>query len=117
MGVQQVGAIAVFACALLPSLTSPALAGRNEQSDRGNTAPHHAAPGRGDQNDALKAVASGKAVPFNRLIRSLGTSLGGQIIDARLLSRGSMMLYDLTILTDAGSVKHVVVDAKTGARR
>ena len=75
-----------------------------------------AAYGPPDQDKALKAVRPGKAEPLETLISRFGASLGGRPIGARLFSRGNLLFYDLTISAPSGEVRHVIVEAETGAR-
>jgi uncharacterized membrane protein YkoI len=39
---------------------------------------------------------------------------GARLLDARLLTEGSKLIYHLTILTDQGASTQVSLDAKTG---
>ena len=67
-----------------------------------------------DQNMARDAVDSGKALPLADIVALIGASLGGRVIDARLLSNGRALVYRLIVLTDGGLSRRVYVDARTG---
>jgi hypothetical protein len=51
---------------------------------------------------ALAAVKAGKAQPLEQILRSIGTGLDGELIDARLVQAGSFLLYELKVLSDDG---------------
>ena len=69
--------------------------------------------GLSEQDLALDAVRSGKALPLSTIVKQAVAHWGGRVIDARLLHTGSGLVYRLTIVSDSGASQHVYVDAKT----
>lgn len=72
------------------------------------------APGVDDQNAALTALQSGAALPLSQIIPLAYSHWGGKIIDATLVRRQGVLLYELTIISDQGVSSRVYCDARTG---
>jgi len=60
------------------------------------------------------AIASGKAVPFASVIRTLHRA-PKDVIGARLCQEGDRLIYMLTLLGRDGKVRRASVDAASGA--
>lgn len=67
-----------------------------------------------DQNIALDAVKAGLALPLIEIERRAVARWGGRVLDARPYRIGSAMLYRLTLLSDQGVSRRVLVDAHNG---
>jgi hypothetical protein len=67
-----------------------------------------------DQNVARDAVDTGKALPLADIVARITVSLGGRVIDARLMSGGRTLIYRLVVLSDDGVSRRIYVDAQTG---
>jgi len=67
-----------------------------------------------DQNQALDAIGSG-ALPLSEIADRAVAQWGGRVIDAKLVRRGTALVYRLTLLSDAGISRRVFYDARTGA--
>jgi hypothetical protein len=71
-------------------------------------------PGRvlAEQDIARDAVARGAIVPFDRVIPTVGRAVPGDLLDARLRSRGpGSWSYEVLVLSKAGDLRQVHVDA------
>jgi hypothetical protein len=68
---------------------------------------------RGEE-DALRAVQSGQAVPLSRIVGVLERTNGGQVLDAKLVKAGNVLLYRLKLLMPNGSVTTDFYHAPTG---
>jgi hypothetical protein len=68
-----------------------------------------------DQDSALSAVQSGQALPLSEITRRAVAQWGGRLIDAKLMRRGTGLVYQLTLVSDRGAISRVFVDAKTAA--
>jgi hypothetical protein len=60
------------------------------------------------------AIASGKAVPYASVIRTLHRA-PKEVIAARLCQESDRLVYMLTLLGRDGKVRHATVDAENGA--
>jgi uncharacterized membrane protein YkoI len=65
-------------------------------------------------DQALNAVRSGKALPLREIQAIIGPQYPGLLIEATLQSRGTVLFYDLTMLSPQGRVFVVTVNAATG---
>jgi len=88
-------------------------AGGNEDSPGIISSPEGSAA-NSDQNFALRAVQRGDALPLSEMAKRVRHLFGARLLDARLLTEGSKLIYHLTILTDQGASTQVSLDAKTG---
>jgi len=64
--------------------------------------------------DERAAIASGKAVPFASVIRTLHRA-PKDVIGARLCQEGDRLIYMLTLLGRDGKVRRASIDAASGA--
>jgi hypothetical protein len=60
------------------------------------------------------AIASGKAVPYASVIRTLHRA-PKDVIQARLCQEQDRLIYVLTLLGRDGKVRHATIDAENGA--
>ena len=67
-----------------------------------------------DQDATLDAVSQGKALPLRTLIPQIERKYHGRVIDAALRREGRKLVYALKMLSPAGRVFVVAIDAATG---
>lgn len=67
----------------------------------------------GDSHRARNAVSSGTILPLATILRRLDSGFAGRLIDADLKRRSGRVIYELQIVTPAGRVLEVDVDAAT----
>lgn len=84
-----------------------------ENPNAGETPP---GPGSSNEDSALEAVRSGRAVPFDRVLSQAQSATGGELIDTRLLTVGGFLLYELRMLRPDGTVDRLYYYASTGNR-
>jgi hypothetical protein len=93
--------------------------GSHSNNGNGNSSPPNAGPApppvsdRGEE-EALRAVQSGQAVPLSRIVGVLERTNGGEVLDAKLVKAGSVLLYRLKLLLPDGSVTTEFYHAPTG---
>lgn len=63
---------------------------------------------------ARSVVASGAVMGPGQIVAGLARQAGVRVMDAVLCERGGAYVYQLTILTGAGTVRNIVVDAQSG---
>jgi len=66
-----------------------------------------------EQDNALDAVQSGRALPLSEISKGALARWGGRLIDVRLISAKGRLIYQLTLVSDGGTIARVLVDAKT----
>jgi uncharacterized membrane protein YkoI len=66
-----------------------------------------------DSHRARNAVSSGTILPLATILRRLDSGFAGRLIDADLKRRSGRVIYELQIVTPAGRVLEVDVDAAT----
>jgi|JI7StandDraft_1071085.scaffolds.fasta_scaffold35677_2 hypothetical protein len=66
-----------------------------------------------DSDRARSGVSSGAILPLSSILAGLETRYGGRMIDAELKERRGRMVYKLELITPAGRVLDVEVDAAT----
>jgi len=72
--------------------------------------------GRGrDHKRAQDAVKSGKSRPLPEILSSVSSQYPGKVIDVRLNRRSNGLVYDVKVITPAGQLIRVRVDAASGA--
>jgi hypothetical protein len=67
-----------------------------------------------DQDAALDAVKSGKAVPLENIVTNVQQKVGGEVLDAHQFTERGFLLYEITVLQSDGKVKRVYYYAKSG---
>jgi len=65
-------------------------------------------------NRASRAVEQGRAQPLAELLRKVQTRLGGEVIGLKLKRKNGSLIYKLKVVTPAGRLEEVSVDAMTG---
>jgi uncharacterized membrane protein YkoI len=68
-----------------------------------------------DDNRARRAVEEGRARPLSEILKMIGTRLGGEIVGLELKRKDGRYVYKLKVVTPAGRLREVSVDAATGA--
>jgi hypothetical protein len=94
--------------------------GQSARSDQGNSNSSPLSTGsarvRNHAEEALRAVQSGQAVPLSRIVGVLERTDGGQVIDAKLVKAGKVLLYRIKVLQRDGTVATQFYYAPTGQR-
>lgn len=80
-------------------------------SPSGGSAP---AQGVAEEDRALEAVRTGRAVPLDRVLSKAQSATGGDLIDTRLLTVEGFLLYELRMLLPDGTVDRLYYYASTG---
>jgi len=60
-------------------------------------------------------IASRKAIPLAKALRTAKAQLGGEVVRARLCREGNELVYVLTVLAHDGKVTLATVDGTSGA--
>lgn len=68
-----------------------------------------------DHEAARKAMARGEILPLTRILPVVAQARPGDVLKLQLDRHGQRFVYEVTVLTPAGKVTEVHVDAKTGA--
>ncbi len=84
--------------------------------DKGSGSKAESDRGRRDQDDALKAVSSGKAVPLNGVISFCKRTYSGKVLNVNLRNRAGKLVYEVRMIDKNSVVKKIVLDAKTLAK-
>jgi hypothetical protein len=72
---------------------------------------------KSEQDRALSAVSSGRAMPLEQALKKLRDKHSGRVIDVALRKEGERYVYRFKVKSDAGIVRKVVMDAATGEFR
>lgn len=68
-----------------------------------------------DQNDAREALESEQLLPLEQIIKRMHQSHKGEVLNARLMRvDGKLLVYHIKLLTPAGKVTLVTLNARTG---
>ena len=67
-----------------------------------------------DNNRASQAVAQGAARPLAEILNQVRDRLGGEIIGLKFKHKDGRYVYKLKVVTPAGQLREVSVDAATG---
>ena len=67
-----------------------------------------------DHNRASRAVGQGLALPLAEILNMVRARLGGQIIGLKLKSKDGRLVYKFKVVTPAGQLREISVDAMTG---
>ena len=69
--------------------------------------------GRGDQDIAREAVTRGQAVPFDKVLATVRSTVPGSVLDVKVSrNQAGTMTYTVTVLAKDGWYRDVVVDAR-----
>ena len=93
--------------------------GDDGDDEQGEDQPGQSAPtsSSSDQDDALDAVTRGRAIPLEELLARIEGTLGGEIIDARLILVNGTLLYEIKVLSaDSQTVSRYYYNARSGRR-
>lgn len=66
------------------------------------------------ENDALAAVAAGRAVELSAILPDVRSRTGGEVINAQLQQVGGFLIYAVKVLTPTGQVLTEHYYARTG---
>jgi uncharacterized membrane protein YkoI len=69
----------------------------------------------GDHEAARAALARGEVLPLSRIMAIVAQQSPGDILEVELDRENGVIVYEFKILTRAGKVYEVHVDARTGA--
>lgn len=69
-----------------------------------------------DQDLALEAVESNRAVPLETITEAIKATDAGEVIDAQLITVNNFLLYEVTVLSDTGKVSKIYYYARSGLR-
>lgn len=68
-----------------------------------------------DQNAAREALESKQVLPLEQIIKHMRQSHKGEVLNARLMRvDGKLLVYRIKLLTPAGKVTLVTLNARTG---
>src|SRR5215472_5902170 len=67
-----------------------------------------------DHNRASRAVQQGKARPLADILNQVRGRLGGEVVGLKFKSKNGRYVYKLKVVTPAGQLREVSVDAATG---
>jgi len=66
-----------------------------------------------EQDIARRAVTQGKILPLAEILERLKDQLAGRVIETELENEGGRYLYEIKVITAAGVVMEIEVDATT----
>ncbi len=72
-------------------------------------------PAQSDEDQALDAVQSGRAMPLDQIVGVVRQTTQGEIIDATLVTRNGKLFYEIKVLEESGQVTVLSYDALSGA--
>lgn len=75
----------------------------------------HAGSDRNDHDRARQAVAAGLVLPLPVVLERLQKNMPGQVLEVELEREREAWIYEIKLLTPAGQLSKVKVDARTGA--
>lgn len=67
-----------------------------------------------DHNRAIRAVGQGLALPLAEILHKVGSLLGGEMIGFKFKRKDGRFVYKFKVVTPAGQLREVSVDAVTG---
>jgi|SRR4051812_1512222 len=67
-----------------------------------------------DHNRATRAVGQGRALPLTAILKNVQARLGGEVIGVEFKRMRGLLLYKLKLVTPAGRLSEISVDATTG---
>ncbi len=71
--------------------------------------------GQRDHKRAQDAVKNGKSRPLPEILSTVSSQYPGKVIDVRLNKRSNGLMYDVKVITPAGKIIKVRVDAASGS--
>jgi uncharacterized membrane protein YkoI len=67
-----------------------------------------------DHDRAMEALQQGRVRPLAEILAEVGPDLGGHVVDVEFDDEDGTYVYEFTVVTDAGRVRKVYVDATSG---
>lgn len=98
---------------LLLGLAAPALA-QGGGGGNGGGSQGRADPGRADHDRAREAVSREDARPLAAILPAIERRYRARMVGLELGSHGGRLVYEIELVTAAGRIIEVVVDAATG---
>ncbi len=92
----------LFALAVLPASTPLAHADDDDDDDDA------------DHYRAGRAVTQGQARPLAQILAAIQAQLGGEVVGVKFKRKNGRYVYKLKVVTPAGGLREVSVDAATG---
>lgn len=71
--------------------------------------------GDSDHDEALRAVEQGHTQPLAAILDALQGKLGGKVVGVEFEAEGDRYIYEFKVITPAGDLREVYVDAATAA--
>lgn len=99
--------MALAACALVAAVPAAADPPRGERGARVERKQR-------DHDLARQAVLRREVLPLPRILAMAGDYQPGEVIEIELKAREGRVFYDVHVLTPAGAVRELYVDARTG---
>jgi len=75
----------------------------------------HAVSDRNDHDRARQAVAAGLVLPLPVVLERLQKEVPGQVLEVELEREREAWIYEIKLLTPAGRLSKIKLDARTGA--
>lgn len=75
----------------------------------------HAGNDRNDHERARQAVAAGLVLPLPVVLERLQKEVPGQVLEVELEREREAWIYEIKLLTPAGQLSKIKLDARTGA--
>ncbi len=94
--------------------SSSTTANRSSDPPRSDTLVTVAPSVLSDQDSALDAVRTHRALPFERIAEAVQQESAGRIIDARLVELRGFLLYEVKVIEASGMVTNLYYYAKSG---
>jgi uncharacterized membrane protein YkoI len=69
----------------------------------------------GDHDEAREAYEHGEALSLAQILRLARREVPGEVLDVELEREHGRLVYEIEILTPAGRVRQLILDARTGA--
>jgi uncharacterized membrane protein YkoI len=85
---------------------------RDDDDDDDNSGSGNSGKGR-DQERALDAVKKGKVRPLGEVLRMVSERAPGDVLRVKLNRSSGQLFYRITILTDEGRYREIVVNAQS----
>jgi uncharacterized membrane protein YkoI len=67
-----------------------------------------------DHDRAMEALQQGRVRPLAEILADVGQDLGGHVVSVEFDDEGDTYVYEFRVVTDAGQLKKVYVDATSG---
>lgn len=98
--------VAMFAVVPMLAVPATAIAGKKD-SDKAERKQR-------DHDMARQAVLRREVVPLPRILTLVSGYQPGEVIEIELEGKNGQLIYDVHVLTDAGAVRELLVDARSG---